>query len=305
MSAVRRSSWHAGTLSVGGLLAAFFLSGACSGLMNALEGSTTEGSIVGDAVRGANRLRKSFQDLDPSEEHYVGRAVAAQVVAMPTYKVADDPVLTEYVTKVGLSIVTGCEQVRRTFIGYRFAVLDTDEVNAFAAPGGTIFVTRGMIARTKSEDELAAVLAHEIGHVTHRHGLAAIKKGNLIEAFKYLGSSASQAALHGEQLQKVTGIFDDSVKDVVGTMVKNGYSKTAEYEADKSGALFAIAAGYDPGALQSFISRLQSEGGHGGLFSTHPAPADRLAELGPAPARPVDPEGGAARAARYHRCLAR
>ena len=135
-----------------------------------------------------------------------------------------------------------CDEVRHTFVGYRFAVLDTDEINAFAAPGGTIFVSRGMIERTQDEDELAGVLAHEIAHVSLRHGLAAIKKSNMVSAFQYLGASAAQATLSSEDLQKVTAVFDDSIQDVLTTMVKSGYSRDSGSEADQKGCAYAAAA---------------------------------------------------------------
>ena len=137
--------------------------------------------------------------------------------------------------RVGHGIAMSGDEVRHTFVGYRFAVLDTDEINAFAAPGGTIFVSRGMIERTQDEDELAGVLAHEIAHVSLRHGLAAIKKSNMISAFQYLGASAAQATLSASSCRRSPPIFDDSIQDVLTTLVKSGYSRDAEYEADPIG----------------------------------------------------------------------
>ena len=276
---------------------------ACASALKSLEGATTEGTAAGDLVRGLNRARKSFEDLDPSEEHFVGRAVAAQVVATPEYPLSGNESLVDYVNRVGNAIVLNCDQVRHTFIGYHFAVLDTDEINAFAAPGGTIFVTRGLIRRTRSEDELAGVLAHEIAHVHHRHGLGAIKNSNLLAAFQYLASGASKAVMDQEQLGKLTGIFDDSIKDITTSLIKNGYGRGKEYEADKTGAGFAAAAGYDPGGLHALIQRLGSEGGNGGVFATHPSPKDRLDELGRPPAGVIDAEGQRVRGVRYHRCV--
>jgi len=285
------------------LLGAIGFAVACAETLNSLEKATTEGTAAGDLVRGVNRARKSFEDLDPSEEHYIGRAVAAQVVAQPEYPLSTNENLIDYVNRVGNAVVLNCERIRHTFIGYHFTVLDTDEINAFAAPGGTIFVTRGLIRRTQSEDELAGVLAHEIAHVNHRHGLGAIKNSNLVAAFQYLVSGASKAVLDQESLGKLTGIFDDSIKDITSSLIKNGYGRGKEYEADKSGAAFAAAAGYDPGALHAFIRRLGSEGGSGGVFATHPSPADRLEELGKPPAAALDAEGLRARGVRYHRCI--
>src|SRR6185503_10521873 len=149
-------------------------------------------------IRGTNRLRKSFDDLDPSEEHYIGRSVAAEILAMPQYPLAEDEAQLAYVERVGLGLAATNDDVRRPFLDYRFGILETDEVNAFACPGGLILVSRGLLAKTHGEDELAAVLAHEIAHVTLRHGVAAIQQANLTEAFGYLGAGAAQAAMKPE-----------------------------------------------------------------------------------------------------------
>ncbi|MBK8096012.1 MAG: M48 family metalloprotease [Planctomycetes bacterium] len=253
---------------------------ACAEVMNALESMTDENTAEGKIIRGANRLRKSFQDLDPSEEHFIGRSVAAQILAMPEYRLADDKAAATYLNRIGQALVATNDGVRRTFADYRFALLDTTEVNAFACPGGLILVSRGLLQKTASEDEVAAVLAHEIAHVTHKHGLAAIQNGNLMEAFKYLGAGAAQAALSAEDMQKLTGLFDDSVKDVVATLVTSGYSRDAEAEADGSGREFLTNAGYDPQALSRVLQKMDDVGGQGGMFATHPAPQDRIASLG-------------------------
>ena len=261
---------------------------ACASVMGTLEKATSEDSVEGKLIRGANRLRKSYQDLDPSEEHYIGRSVAAQILALPQYPLADDETLLAYVERVGHAIVATNDGVRRPFLDYRFGLLATDEVNAFACPGGLILVSRGLLAKTESEDELAAVLAHEIAHVTLRHGVAAIQKANLTEAFEYLGAGAAQATLDQEQLQKVTGIFDDSVGDIVKTLVTSGYSRDAELAADALGRTFLATTGYDPQALARVLERMEASGGQGGMLATHPAPADRIDALGKPLAFAVD-----------------
>ncbi len=272
---------------------------ACAAVMNALEGATDENSAAGKLVRGANRLRKSFQDLDPSEEHFIGRSVAAQILAMPQYPLANDAKLDGYVQRVGEGIVAQNDGARRTFQGYHFAVLATDEVNAFACPGGTILISRGLLANTKNEEELAAVLAHEIAHVTLQHGVAAIQKANLAEAFVYLGSGAAQATMKQEDLQKLTGLFDQSVGDVVKTLVTTGYSRDSELAADKLGREFLGAAGYDPQALAHVLGCMQDHGGNGGMFATHPAPKERVSALGAPVAFAADARGAAVRQQRF------
>ena len=273
---------------------------ACAGVLNALEQATDENTAEGKLIRGANRLRKSYQDLDPSEEHYIGRSVAAQILAMPAYPLLQDDKATAYVNRVGHAVARTNDRVRHPFDDYHFAVLDTAEVNAFACPGGIVLVTRGLLQQTANEDELAAVLAHEIAHVTLRHGLQAIQKQNLAEAFTYLGAGAAQATMKKQDLQKLTGLFDSSVKDVVHTLITSGYSREAEVAADHLGRQFLAGTGYDPQALAAVLAHMQGSGGKGGMFATHPAPQDRLAALGAPLAFAGDAAAAQQREARYH-----
>lgn len=276
---------------------------ACAAVLNALEQATDENTAEGKLIRGANRLRKSFQDLDPSEEHFIGRSVAAQILSMPSYPLLKDAATTAYVDRVGQAVVMTNDGVRHTFMDHHFAVLDTQEVNAFACPGGIVLVTRGLLQKTASEDELAGVLAHEIAHVTLRHGLAAIQKANLAQAFTYLGAGAAQAAMSREDLQKLTGLFDDSVKDVVHSLITSGYSRDAEVAADQLGRQFLAGTGYDPQALSRVLAKMQETGGQGGMFATHPAPNDRLAALGKPVTWSGDAEAEGRRMARYRQSL--
>ncbi|MEZ5967075.1 MAG: M48 family metalloprotease [Planctomycetota bacterium] len=279
---------------------------ACAQALGVLEDATDPNSVGGKLVRGANRLRKSAQDLDPSEEHYIGRTVAAQILSMPRYSLSTDTAMTGYVTRVGLGVALSNDAVRHTFAGYHFAVLDTDEVNALACPGGTIFVTRGLLKDASTEGELAAILAHEIAHVTLRHGLSAIKAANLTQAFQYLGSGALQAAgTDNQDLQKLATVFDDSVKDVVGALVTNGYSRDAEREADRLGRTLLAGAGYDPQGLSRVLAKMSHAGGQGGMFATHPAPSERQATLGEALPFTADAEGEAVRAQRFAAAMTR
>lgn len=284
-----------------------FAFAACAEMMNALEKNSDENTQTGKLIRGANRLRKSFQDLDPSEEHYVGRAVAAQILSIPGTRLNNDPALNDYVNRVGQGLSISTDKVRQTFNGYRFAIIDSSELNALATPGGTIFVTSELVKTAEIEDELAGVLAHEIAHVTLRHGLAAIKQSNLAEAFQYLGDSAATATLTEEQRRKVTNVFGSSIDDVVTTMVKNGYSREAEYAADRLGYEILSSSGYDSGALHSIINKLKkkSAGGRGGIMSTHPAPEDRLQNLGPWPPAPADENDIRTRLARFQNVVLR
>lgn len=292
-----RARWIAG---LAGLVLLPLSLVACASVLGVLEDATDPDSAEGKLVRGANRLRKSAQDLDPSEEHYIGRTVAAQILAMPRYKLSTDAAMNAYVNRVGLGVAMTNDGVRQTFAGYHFAVLDTDEVNALACPGGTIFITKGLLAKASTEDELAGILAHEIAHVTLRHGLSQIKKGNLAQAFQYLGSGALQAAgTNNEDLQKLATVFDDSVKDVVGALITSGYSREAESEADVAGRKFLAGTGYDPQGLTRVLAKMGSGGGEGGMFATHPAPQERQQTLREPLAFTPDAQGEAIRAERF------
>ena len=242
-------------------------------------------------VKTAEVLRSTFADITEEEEYYIGRATAALILSK--YKPYRDEALSGYINVMGTAIVYNSDRPE-TYGGYHFLVLDTDEVNAMAAPGGYIFVTKGLIKRCGDEETLAAILAHEIGHVAERHGLKSIKKSRLIDAFKVLGSEASRQ-FNSEELAKVTGIFEGVLGDVVETLVERGYDRKFEYEADKLGLTFAFRTGYSPDGLAEFLKNMEENrpsGPAAGWFKTHPSPADRLARakpeiaaLGAAPAK--------------------
>ena len=160
-------------------------------------------------TRSAQALQKTQEDLTPEQEYYIGRAVTAKV--LQTYSPLDRPEANAYLNLLGqsLAIFSECPE---TFGGYHFLLLDSDEVNAFAAPGGLIMVTRGMLSCCENEDELAAVLAHEICHVEKRHGVKAIKQGRLTEAFTIIAAESAKQ-LGSEELASLTREFEASVGD--------------------------------------------------------------------------------------------
>jgi predicted Zn-dependent protease len=225
--------------------------------------------------KGAKVARKTFQDLTEEEEYYIGRAVAARI--LDTYPLSTDRRLTGYVERVG-GTVAACSDRPETFGGYHFAVLETDEVNAFAAPGGIILVTEGMVRTAKDEEMLAAILAHEVGHVCAKHGLKAIKQSRLIEAFEFLAVEGA-ARTSNENIARLSQVYDQVLDDVIETLVEKGYSRKQEYEADELSLTFACRAGYDPDGLRRALASLEEqESGGMGLFSTHPPSGDRLRE---------------------------
>ena len=154
-----------------------------------------------------------------------------------------------------------------------------DEINAFACPGGIIFITRGMLNLVQNEDELAAVLAHEIGHVTQKHGLKAISKARWTQVVTTLGMEAAREYT-GAQLDSLVNLFEGTIDDVFQTLVVRGYGRGDEYEADKLGIACLEASGYDPIEFQNLLEILKTAQSpeSGGIFSTHPNITDRIAK---------------------------
>lgn len=271
----------------------------CANMQNlnlgALGGGSGSGGFDLTKLSNATKaLRSGFADISESEEYYIGRAVSAQILSR--YKPLTDPEPNLYLQKIASAVALASDRPS-IYKGYHVQILDTDEINAFAAPGGFLFVTKGMVKLAKSEDELACVLAHEVAHVSKKHGLKTIQTSRLTSAFAMLGTEAAKRYTP-EQVSKLTGAFEGAVNDVVNKLVVNGYSRDKEYEADRFAAEYAKAANYDPRALSAFLTRMESVAASGGVFKTHPDAAKRVAELGTL-APSADYRGSTARAARF------
>lgn len=222
----------------------------------------------------ASATQKASRDISEEEEYYVGRAVAAKLLA--TFPLSKNSALREYVNYIGQAVAMHSDKPF-THNGYHFAVLDVDEPNAFACPGGTIFITRGMIRLAKNEDELAAVLAHEVAHINNRDGISTIKKSRWTEALTIIGTTAVKK-YGSSELSSLVNIFEGSIDDVFKTLVVNGYGQSQESRADSSALIYLSRAGYNPEALKDFLDRLVSAGrsSGGGILKTHPATTDRI-----------------------------
>ncbi len=242
----------------------YALAGFLDSLSKHLDTLTTASTAAGKAAR----------PISDEEEYYVGRAVAARILA--TYPLLKNKKQTDYINAIGMVLALQSEKPY-THGGYHFAILDTDEMNAFACPGGIIFITRGMLRATSNEEELAAVLAHEIAHVNHRDGISSIKKSRWTEAVTIIGAKAAEN--YGPQeLSKLTSIFEGTIDDIVKTLVVNGYGKSQEYSADKTALSFLAKAGYNAAALRDFLEQQGKNGkaSEGGIMKTHPGTADRI-----------------------------
>lgn len=211
-----------------------------------------------------------FGKTKTEDEIRIGKQVAGDLLgAAPLVK---DDTLQQYVNSVGRWIAL---QSGRPDLPWKFGVIESEDINAFAAPGGYVFLTKGLYKRLNNEAELAGVLAHEIAHVSKKHHLDLLKKSALIGM---LAQSVSK---------EVKG--DSGVQNLIGNgaeMLARGLDKEAEFEADRIGVVFAAQSGYDawglPTVLQDMATINAKDGRLALLYKTHPSAADRLARLGEA-----------------------
>jgi predicted Zn-dependent protease len=225
----------------------------------------------------AQETFSAARPISDEEEYYIGRAVAARIVS--TYPLLENRKLTEYVNLVGKTVELHSDRPI-TYGGYHFAILNSEEINAFSCPGGIVFITKGMINAVLNEDELAAVLAHEVGHINHRDGISAIQKARLTQVATLIGTEAAQRYTPAE-LSQFVAAFEGSIDDVFKTVVINGYGRSQEYNADEAALSYLSRAGYNPSALEDFLKRLVSQGqsSDSGIMKTHPATAERIEKI--------------------------
>src|SRR5262245_55992221 len=216
--------------------------------------------------RDINKGTIQFYSLE--REVAIGRQLAAEVDR--TSKIINDPLVTEYVNRIAQNLVLHSDSK----VPFTIKVIDSEVVNAFALPGGFLYVNRGLLEAAENEAEVAGVVAHEIAHVAARHGVEQASKGELINYLSipliFMGGIGGYAIRQGLGLA------------VPLTFLK--FSRGAEKEADRLGAQYMWASGYDPNALVTFFEKLQAKdkkkpGTLSKLFSTHPMTGDRITEV--------------------------
>ena len=229
----------------------------------ALQVGTKAGQKAVVAARGTN----------DSEEYYIGRAVAARILGK--YPLSQNRDATLYINEVGQAVARKSSKPT-TYRGYHFGILETSDPNAYACPGSIILITRGLIKECQNEDELAAVLAHEVAHIVHQDGIKSINKARWTEVLTTAGTEATRQYAGGVAGNLVS-LFEGSIDDVFKTIVVNGYSRGAEENADREAVSILTRAGYNPAALAAILGRLSSRGGGGGIFRSHPLTSQRVA----------------------------
>jgi predicted Zn-dependent protease len=230
-------------------------------------------SIVSKA-KDVGRMTKGVAGIGPEEELSIGGSVAIEI-ASHYGGVVRDEAITRRVNLVGRALA---RYSARPQLPWRFAVLGSTSVNAFSAPGGYVFITRGLYDTLQSDDALAAVLAHEISHITLRHALKIIARGDFFSGALDLASQSNA------NLAK----FDTGIDQITTTLFEKGFDPQTEFEADQQGRLLAITTGYAPGGLRAVLVQLQARGGDPNtVFSTHPPLGERIARLPPDPAPPA------------------
>ncbi len=214
------------------------------------------------------KVKQATSDVPVEEEIEIGGMVMSNVLGAAPL-VPDDEV-QRYVNRIGMWVA---QQTERADLPWKFGLIASDNVNAFAAPGGYILVTKGLFMMLNSEAELAGVLGHEIGHVIAKHHLAAIKKGARMDLF---GDVVSKAAENkGKDKKKVAAIMDTGTQ-----LYARGLDREDEFTADRLGIVYAARAGYDPYALLDVLTTLDSlkedEPTIALLTKTHPPFKQRL-----------------------------
>lgn len=221
--------------------------------------------LIGCVTTGP-KGKKSIILISTSEEVEIGRQVAADVESKE--KILNDATVQDYVNRIGQNLVSVCD---RKDLKYSFKVLDSEEINAFACPGGFIYIYKGLMKTMDNEAQLAGVLGHEIGHVVARHS---VKKLQQIYGVSLL-------------IKVALGDKGEAVQNLVGAaagVILLGYGRDNEFEADEYGTLYEGKGGHNPDGMAQLLGKFKAmEGNPPGtlekLLSTHPPTSERIAKV--------------------------
>ena len=232
-------------------------------------------------LSGLESIKKATEDITPEMAYYIGRKVALSVTQK--YTIYQNPKATKYVNAICSALAVNSD-APCPYKGYFVAILDTDEINALATHGGHIFITRGLLQCTDSEDAVAAIIAHELSHIQLNHSIAAIRSSRITDAAIKTAAAATTIAIENSDISKYYKVsqedinsFTDAGDKIFGTLVDSGFSFAQEYLADKNALELMINAGYIPTAMDDMLTLLENnvQEGTSGWSKTHPSPSSR------------------------------
>ncbi len=239
--------------------------------VNTISETASESGLVSDDVKEVlSSSSNVLKEYSVEEETEIGKNISGRLLGAS--QLVPDHQLQLYVNKVGRTVAA---QSERKDLTWHFGVIQSPDVNAFAAPGGYVFVTKGLYQTLNSEAELAGVLAHEIAHVTKGHHLALLKKSSMIN----LGKLAAEKKIGDSNNKIIDGLVGNGAEIMARSLDKN-----SELEADTMGVVLAARAGYDPYALPIVLQQIGHSSASNAsstslLFTTHPHPNERLDNL--------------------------
>lgn len=245
---------------------------ASAGFFDEVQKFVKPDSKEGQYLSGATQLLSSSKDVDYKTERVIGESLALEGLQRFGNPVKNES-LQQYVNLVGNAVAGNS---KRATIPYQFAVLDSQVQNAFAVPGGVIFVSRALVSILEDESELAAVLAHEVGHVAAKHALKSTQRAQFFQGV----GTITAVSVGGDKGKK----FASAIGDMQAVLFDKGLDKDMEYEADLAAMESTYRTGYDPSAMIRVLEKLQkletsSTNKKGSWFSTHPPLAERIARL--------------------------
>jgi predicted Zn-dependent protease len=260
---------HAGTAVL--ILVLLWSGIACAGLFDTLQQIVDPNTKEGKILSGATQVLSSAKDMDYPTERTIGESLALDSMQRFGKPVSNER-LQQYVNLVGNAVAANS---KRSTIPYQFAVLDSPVQNAFAAPGGIIFISKALIGILDNESELAAVLAHEVGHVAGKHAIGTIRRTQFLQGV----GTITAASLKGDKGKQ----YESMIGDMQTVLFDKGLDKNLEYEADSAAMETIYRTGYDPRGMITALQKLQkveaSSIKKGSWFSTHPPLKDRIARL--------------------------
>lgn len=235
---------------------------------------------VSDNKDNAAKIVKGATGIGPAEEQVIGDSVALEIAGRYNGLVRDEEVSTR-VNLIGQTLARSCD---RPEMNWRFAVLDDKSINAFSAPDGYVFITRGLYDLARTDDQLAGVIAHEIAHITGRHALKIVARGAFLSGAAGIASNNVTEVAQADELLRA---FDSGVGKITTTLFEKGFDAKTEYDADKRARDLCLLTGYAPGALRAMLLTLKAQGIETKkVFPTHPSIDNRVKRLpnDPAPA---------------------